>query len=397
MVSFPKPFADFRPEVAKALPYLMAQRFIGNIGMRYAYTFLPAIARPTGLSIEAITRIFAVRDLTGLASPLLGRTSDRLGATKVIVASSLLGAVGLCLAAIGPVGLAIGFFLFGLGKIGTDVATNAWIADEVAFERRGKITGIVELTWAAAALIGLPLVGLLISWVGWWSASLALGAISLPLTLRISQMNDDPPNEPRPRVRPTFTTAVVATLVAVAGLTASSQMLLVGHGLWLDDTYGFDPAQVGFAIVTVGLIEAVASLGSSSVTDRLGKRASIVLGATVLIVASGWLAISSSPPIALGLLLLALAFLGFEFAFVSSLPLISELDPTARAEMIGIGLGISTATRAVGSLLGGWLYVRSGFEALMVVSTAASGLTLAVAIVAIREPVPASTAHNLMQ
>ena len=52
--------------------------------------------------------------------------------------------------------------------------------------------------------------------------------------------------------------------------------------------------------------------------------------------------------------------LGFEFAFVSSLPLVAELDTGARGASLGKGAAVATVARAVGSALGAVTYTRSG-------------------------------------
>lgn len=388
---------SFRPEVARALPWLLAQRFIGNVGIRFVYTFLPAIVRGTGLSIESVSRILSGRDLMALVSPRIGRAADRSGSSRVLTVAAIASGAGLLLSVLGPTGFLVGALLFGLGKIGFDVTMNAWIADEVAYERRGRVSGLIELSWAGAALIGLPICGLLIDQFGWRAPFLALGLLSLPLAFGLNRAEITGGSEPGHRNRPHVTRQVLVSLCAVFGLTASSQLLMVGHGLWLEESYGFDAAEVGFAIVTVGVIEAIASLASSSITDRLGKRWSMAFGSSLLLVCTLGLALEPSPPLPIGLGLLAGAFLGFEFAFVSSLPLISELDPEARAEMIGITLGASTVVRAIGSVIGAWLYVRHGFGTLMTVSAGAAAIAFVLAATAVREPVPTHHSEKMLQ
>ena len=81
------------------------------------------------------------------------------------------------------------------------------------------------------------------------------------------------------------------------------------------------------------------------------------------------LAAYSTPPLWLGLLILVTAFLGFEYGIVSALPLISELDPGARAAMVGRAISISTVIRALVTLLATAIYVSQGFATLMMVAS----------------------------
>ena len=389
--------STFRPEVGRALPWLVLQRFIGNVGVRYAYTFLPALARGTGFSVQEVSVILSGRDLTALASPAIGRLSDRTGSGQVLTLATVVSAIGMLVTSIGSTGFAVGMLVFGLGKIGFDVTMNAWIADEVAYERRGRVSGLIEVSWAAAALVGLPLCGVLIDRVGWWSASLVLGLGSLPLAFATHRTAQSHHHHERERVRPTFSPSVVAALIGLFALTGASQLLVVSHGLWLEDSYGFDAAEVGFAIVTVGVIEAIASFGSSAYVDRLGKKTAVIMGSALMAICVGGLAIAPSPPLVVGLVLLAGAFLGFEFGFVSYLPLVSELDPKARAEMIGIALGASTVVRAVGSVFGAWWYGRVGFDSLMTITAGLLILLIVLGLVAIDEPVTPSPAPDVVQ
>jgi predicted MFS family arabinose efflux permease len=183
-----------------------------------------------------------------------------------------------------------------------------------------------------------------------------------------------------------MTVPVIAALATNGSMTAAAQFLFLSHGLWLEDTYGLDTAEVGFAIVAVGAVEVIATTGSSRLTDRLGKRRAMVGGTTLMTIALGALAAYSAPPLWLGLVLLIVAFLGFEFGIVSAIPLVSELDPGARAEMIGRSIGISTVVRAVITLIATALYVTQGFGVVMTVATATGLLAIALNVVAMVEP-----------
>lgn len=390
--------SGFKPEVRRALPTLIAFRLISAAGHRYPFTFLPALARGSGLSIETVGAILSARDLTGMTAPLIGRFTDRLPRPRVMFATSLLLIIGLFLAAIGPLGLLIGFLLFGISKLTFDIAMNSWIGDNVAYERRGRAIGLVELSWAGAALLGLPVLGLAIDHVGWWAASVLLGSLAVPLAVLIRQRTDTGGaiGEAPPRVPLTFGRPVVLTLVAFGLIALGSQFLMLGHGLWLEDTYRFEPARIGFAAFGIGAVEAVASIAVSTVADRVGKRNAVIAGLAVFLAGLIGLAATVDPPLLIGLGLLGLAFLGFEFGLVSSFSLITELDPAARAQMLGWAFGTSTALRALGSLVGVWLYVNRGFGQLMVAAAVCIAICLLVMIFGVREPATPPTASDLV-
>lgn len=379
--------SDFRPEVRRVLPAIIGARFAINVAMRMGYTFLPAFARGAGLSVEAMSTTLSARELTALSAPYSGKATDRLGPVTVMARGGLLAAGGLLVATLGAPGLIAGLVLFGFGRTAHQVALNAWIGNVVAYQRRGRATGLIELSWGASALLGLPLVGLIIGGVGWWAAPGALGLATVAFSLRVhhhDSTNGRPPAVP-PR-KPKMTRAAVATMATTGTMTAAAQFLFLGHGLWLEDTYGLNTAEVGLAIVAVGAIEVVATAASSRFTDRLGKRQSILAGALPMAAAMAALAAVPAPPLWFGLVLLVVAFLGFEFGIVSAIPLVSELDPEARATMVGRAVSVVTIVRAVVTLAATAIYVNQGFAVLMTVATAAALVAIALAILAVTEP-----------
>ncbi len=378
----------YRPEVRRALPALVTQRWLTNIGVRVMFTFLPSFARGTGLTIEQMGQVLAVRDLTGLAAPALGRVADRKGTGPVMAFMGTVGALGLLLSIFSIPGLVAGFVLMGIGKVGFDVGLNAWIGDEVSYERRARAFGLIELTWAAAAIIGLPLCGILIDSVAWWAVPVTLGTLSLLVSVRVHQVADraiehDKVNHRRAKLTP----QILLTMFSLGGLTLASQLLFVSHGIWLEDAHGLKPTSIGSVVLIFGFIEVVGTLSTTALTDRLGKKRSVLGGAGLLLIGTTSLAILSDPSLVLGLFLLAMAFLGFEFSFVSSLPLIAELDPKARAQIIGMFLGFGTLSRAGGTKIGTTLYVNQGFASVMTLGAAATALAIVGILLFVREPV----------
>ncbi len=367
---------------------MIALRLITNTGARMMFTFLPEFSRGTGLGVDQLGRLIAIRDLSGLIAPAVGRASDRRGTRRIMLIGGAAAGLGALLLPLGTAGLAVGLILFGLGRVAYQVSMNAWVGHEVAYERRGRASGQIEMTWAGAALIGLPTIGLLIDRVGWRAGPSALGILTLPLLLTLRHRlaeTTTPTNGPSPR--PALSAAGWFTLAAFTSLNGAVQFLVFAHGIWLEETYGFEPTQVGLAIVAVGLAELAASFSSSRITDRFGKRNSVAAGAAVLTVGLAALAIVDRPPLVVGVGLLVIAFLGFEFAIVSAIPLIAELDPLARAEVIGRSVGLSILARSGGSLAAAMI-IGQGFRTVMAVATILAVITTALSLFFVEEPGP---------
>lgn len=383
----PPEVSDFRPEVRRILPSIIATRFLVNVAMRMGYTFLPAFARGTGMSVGATSAVLSARELTALTAPLMGRFSDRWGAVRVMGVCGLVAGAGLLVATLGAPGFVVGFVILGFGRTANQVSLNAFIGSVVAYERRGRATGLVELTWGGAALVGLPLVGLLIDGVAWWAPQAVLGALLLVFGFRILTRESaaDRPAAVETR-KPHMTRSAVAALATNGSLTAAAQFLFLTHGLWLEDVYDLDTAEVGLAVLAVGAVEVVATMGSSRLTDRVGKRRSIIGGTLLMTTMILVLAAIPAPPLGVGLGVLVVAFLGFEYGIVSAIPLLSELDPGARAQMVGRAVLVTTLVRAVVTPVATLLYVEFGFSTTMFTAAAAGALAVLLAAFVMIDP-----------
>ena len=275
--------------------------------------------------------------------------------------------------------------MYGLSKVLYDPAAHAYVGDSVPYAKRGRAIGFVELSWSCAWLIGVPVSGFLIERLGWrapWAVLSALGILCIWITYARLQRAADSPGHPHPqrlgnlratRIRLTvwaqFAASILATLrqllrqhrVVILLLTSFLLSLAIEtpfivYGVWLENAFGLGLATLGLASIVVGLAEATAELGTTVITDRLGKRRSMLLG--LLGLAASLLALPWLSQLGLGAALagVALMILTFEFTIVSLLPLATELVPTARASLLSLNMAAFSLGRMLGALLGGWLW-----------------------------------------
>jgi predicted MFS family arabinose efflux permease len=119
-------------------------------------------------------------------------------------------------------------------------------------------------------------------------------------------------------------------------------------------------AALGAASAAIGVAELSGEGLVASLTDRLGKRRAVALG-----IAGNALACLAIEPLAHSLpgalAGLFLFYITFEFALVSSIPLMSELVPGARATALAGNMGAHSAGRAVGALIGPVLFAHGMF------------------------------------
>jgi predicted MFS family arabinose efflux permease len=342
-----------------------------NTSYRIIYPFLPSIARGLGISLPAAGGLVTLRMVAGMSAPLFGPVVDRHGRRRTMETALLLVTLAsLLLAGLGTVAAtAAAFVLYGLAKVLYDTAAHAYVGDVVPYRERGRAVGLVELSWAGAWLLGVPASGLLIERFGWrapWAVLIVLGVlgaglthVGLPAAPRPAPRDDD-----RSPLVSLFATwrgllrrrSIIVFLLTSLLLTLAIEVPFIVYGAWLETTFGLSLTALGLASTIVGLAEAAAELGATIITDRLGKRRSVLVGLyglTTSLVLLPWL-----PKLGLGPALagVALMILTFEFGMVSLMPLATELAPEARASLLSLNFMAFSLSRVLGASIGGWLW-----------------------------------------
>lgn len=353
------------PEVHRNLVPLTFARVTGNACYRYTYPFVALIASGLDVSLGRMGVALAFAELAGLLSPLTGRLADHLGQRTAMAGGLAAVALGASLAASAQhvVWLALALVVLSQSKVLFDLGLTSWIAEQVPYERRGRIVGLTETSWAGGLLLGVSTMGLVTAATNWRVGYLtgAVAAVSMA-TVVFRRVTPLPARHERPERAATgrIPRWGFAAVLAVMCLMGASQALFVTFGSWLEDTFGL--GAVGLAAITValGLGELGASLTSARNTDRWGKELSTAGGAA-LMVPTGLVLAAWHDQMAVGIVLLVIAILGFEFGIVSSLAIGSRLVPGSPARGVGAMIAAGTSGRAIVSVPATALYERSGF------------------------------------
>ena len=368
---------DLDPEVRRQLPLLTVGRLVGNGASRLTVPFLGVIGRSLGVPISTMGTAASAGDFTGLLAPFIGRRLDRGHHAHAMTAGMVLVAIGATVAASSPGALVIGvgFVVISLGKLLYDPAVSTWASERVDYARRARVIGFLELSWAGSMLVVVPLLGLIVAGPGWrWAyALMAAAAAAMALVVR-RRVPDDPAQraERVPGTRFRFTRVTLTGLAGFGLLMTASNAAFVVFGAWLGDAFGFSPAVIGLAAVLLGLAELGATAATIRITDRLGKRTAVSLGAALMVPTALALGLVGHRAW-LGLGLFAVFVLGFEFAIVSGLPLVAELQTDARAAGLGLAVGLGTVGRGVMSIVSTRLYEAHGIGGSGALSAACAG------------------------
>jgi predicted MFS family arabinose efflux permease len=371
---------SYPPVVRRGVPTLTAARLATNAVYRFAPPFLATIARGLDVDLADLGVALAVTELAGLTSPIVGRSIDRLPRRPAMVAGLVGIAVGslIVAASSGIVLFTVGLLVLGMTKVVFDVALISWTADHVPYDRRGRVTGLLETSWALGLLIGVTLLGLVAAVTSWrWSYVVgAIGVVAMAGVV-LTRLDREPAVH-RSRNRPIapatrLDTAGWAAVVGMLGLTAAAQALFVTFGAWLEDDFGFGTAALSAVTFGIGGLELVASTTSAARTDRWGKERSVVGGAVVMI-PCGLLLFAIQSHVGVGLVALAVFIAAFEFSIVSTIPIGAELSPGTPGRGIGTLLAAGTVGRMLMAVPATVLYEAHGFGAPVLLAVASAAL-----------------------
>lgn len=347
------------PEVRWQLLLLTAGRFILTTGARMVYPFLPALARGLGVSLTQMANLLALRALLGIPVSGVGTLSERFGRKPLMLAGLLLFTVGNLLILIIPTFWALGLTLsLGLfAKLTYDPVMHAYVSDRVPYSWRGRALALTETSWAGALLVGVPLIGLIISRYGWQAPFGGLALLSASAALAVWRLLPDDSRAPTHETSWRRHAALLrrypqvwATAAYALMLMVSSEMFFVAYGDWLESGYQLSLTRLGFVSTVIGAAELVGETGAGWVGDALGKRrTTLIMGLSAAV----WYALIPRLGQGLGVAMLGifLLFLSAEMAFVALLPIFTEMIPQART----VALATLALALGIGRALGAWL------------------------------------------
>ena len=377
--------------IKRLVSIAMSTRAVHDIAMRMVYPFLPDFAAGLGISIEQMGGLIALRNGMGLIAPAFGALSDRVGHRRSAMLGLVVLGLGLLITGIASgLGLAaIGFILTGIGSAIFIPTLLAYVSDRVPFARRGRVTGAIEMTWGLAGMIGLPLVGMIITMSGWRTPFFVLGFAALAgagLMLLLEEANE------QHVLREAFKFALlwqnrsaIAFIVTWFLVFFAFENIQVGYATWLETQFGLGTAERGSAQAFFGIFEVTASLSSALFLDRIGKKRGVTAGLIVVLIGYALLATIGTTTLWLGLGAIGVAFLGFEFSVVSGVPIMGEQIPAARGTMIALALTAGSIGRLIADVTGSALVTGAGFAVASGVSTVAALLTVVVFVKWVQE------------
>lgn len=362
-------------------------RVILNTSRRFAYPFAPVLSRELGVELTSITSLIAVNQATALFGLFFGPVADRLGYRLMMLTALAMLALGMFAGGFFPFYgvILVALFLAGMGKTIFDPTVQAYVSENVPFKRRGLAIGLIEYSWSASTLMGIPLVALLIDRLGWRAPFIVLGGLSLLGMIMLSVVipRDDKKDGSHQasinfwsawrqliRERPALGAIGFAFFIS-----AANDNLFVVYGAWLEKSFDLSIIAIGMSTSLIGLAELSGETLTAAFADRFGLKRTVNTALTLCLISYGILPfLGLTLPMALtGLFFI---FLTFEFAIVTSMSLFTELLPEYRATMMSGFFAAAGMGRIAGALMGGYVWLGGGILATGLVSSSVSGLGL---------------------
>jgi predicted MFS family arabinose efflux permease len=210
--------------------------------------------------------------------------------------------------------------------------------------------------------VGLPVAGWLIArldWVSPFYLLIGLSAAAVILVWRILP-NDDSSRSNGLKLSNALRIigrhpSALAGLAISLLISASNESVNIVYGAWMENSFGLAAAALGATAAIIGVAELGGEGMVIAFSDRIGKRTTVGLGLIAIILTCLALPFLGSS-LTGSLIGLFLFFISFEFTFVTTIPLLTELVPDARATLMAGNLTAAASGRALGALLGPRLF-----------------------------------------
>jgi len=363
-------------------------RVILNTSRRFAYPFAPALSRGLGVELTSITSLIAVNQATALFGLFFGPVADHLGYRLMMLTALAILALGMFAGGLFPFYgvILVALFLAGMGKTIFDPTVQAYVSENVPFKRRGFVIGLMEYSWAASTLVGIPLIAILIDRFGWRAPFFVLGGLSLLGMIMLAAVipRNDKKTGAHQASNSLWTAwrqlvrqrAALGAIGFAFFMSAANDNLFVVYGAWLEKSFDLSIIAIGMSTGLIGLAELSGETLTAAFADRFGLKRTVLTALTLCLISYGILPfLGLTLPLALtGLFFI---FLSFEFTIVTGMSLSTELLPEYRATMMSGFFAAAGMGRIAGALMGGHVWLGGGILATGLVSAAVSGLGLA--------------------
>jgi MFS transporter, DHA1 family, inner membrane transport protein len=320
-----------------------------------------------------------------IGSPLTAWLTSRIERRRLLTATLAVLALANAASAFAPDYaslLVIRLIMLAVGALYTPQAAGT-AALIVPAEKRGSTIAYVFLGWSLAAAVGLPLITFIASRYGWRAAyggigiagcvsclllawRLPGGLIGVPVDLKTwTDLGRNP---------------MIGLLLLVTTLQMSGQfVVLTFMGPLLTKLTLASPDAVGLVFAFYGVFGFIGIVIATRIVDSWGPyKTSLLFTSLMLMGLAGWALTAGIYPLMAG----SVAIWGLGFASTNSMQQVRLVAaaPALASASVSLNTSVLYIGQAVGSAIGGMLYVRGWFEGVGYVAVAFVALALTAVI-----------------
>ncbi len=382
--------------VVRQVAVLSLCRLIINTARRFVYPFAPVLSRGLGVPLTAVTSIIAVNQGTAILGILSGPLADRTGYRKMLMAGMAILTAAMLLGGVSSFYwiVFISLVTAGFAKIIYDPAAQAYIGDNVPYNQRSRIVGLLELSWAGSTLAGIPLIGILITHFNWHAPFFALGMLGLAgfCLIGFAMPADREHHDSGGRAFSIVESwrLIVHNRAALGAVgfaffaSLANDNLFVVYGVWMEKTMHLSAEAIGFSTIVIGVAELSGEILTVFFSDRIGLKRAVPAGILLSTLSYGLIPLAGTR-LFLVLGALFLVFIFFEYTYVSFMALSTEIMPEARATIVA-GVYVSGGIgRIFGALMGIPVWQYGGIKANAAVSVLMSAIGLGLLVYGLRK------------
>lgn len=343
--------------------------FIDLLGFGIILPLLPYIAekyQASPLQIGILSAAYSFFQL--LASPILGRLSDRYGRKKILIISQFGSAIGYLI-----LGLANNLPLLFLSRIidgitgGNISIAQAYIADVTTKENRARGMGLIGAAFGLGFIFG-PAIGGALSKISYSTPAYFATAVSLITVIATAIFLKETVNEKKasrsPRTKFSFkefkrvlSLYPIGLLIVVFFLLNSAFSIQQStFALWTQKTFNFEASQNGWLFAYVGILAVIFQMQLlPRVVKRFHEKKILLASLIFMSLGLALVPLSKHP----NFLFIALFFLplGNGLANPTIQALASENVPQEEyGETLGILQSAGSMGRIIGPVLGGEIF-----------------------------------------
>jgi MFS family permease len=257
-----------------------------------------------------------------------------------------------------------------LGMSTYDTTSDGLAIDSTPADERGFVQGVMVGARALAAIVLATVIGVLVDRVSWSASFVFIGLVTLlPLWLVLQIHEEERPAEAkftfsgfRGLVTPRMGMFLALGLVYPLALYSANGVIAA----FLKERVGVPMIQVGMYTSLFGVGAVLGGFAGGPVSDRLGRRLSVLVALLGTSFALLTLAVLISPVLAA----VAVVIFGVAFGFYETVYQAAGMDladPRIAATVFAIIMAVGNIGIGLGQPLAGALVDRSGFQMLFIV------------------------------